>query len=140
MAPLADGERNLDRLIANMRPVLDPADYRFVLLQDVCKASTLWEHALMLFRESEGITLILPSEMGDMPGAAELPRFRRITLTIHSSLEAVGLTAAISTALTRAGISANVVAAFHHDHVFVPAEDAEAALAILQRLSAEAAG
>lgn len=137
-----DGERSLDRLIAGMRPVLDPVDYRFALFEDEGRAAALSEHALMRFREAEGITLILPAGLGGAAGdaadIAESPRFRRITLTIHSSLEAVGLTAAIAGALTRAGISANVVAAFHHDHVFVPAGDAEAALAILQRLSAEA--
>jgi hypothetical protein len=55
---------------------------------------------------------------------------------VHSSLEAVGLTAAVAGALTAAGISANVVAAFHHDHVFVPADRAEAAMAQLDLLRA----
>ena len=56
---------------------------------------------------------------------------RCITLTVHSSLEAVGLTAAIATELARFGVSANVVAAYFHDHVFVPSAQAEQALAAL---------
>jgi len=60
---------------------------------------------------------------------------RQITLTVHSSLEAVGLTAAFATELTRHGISANVVAGYYHDHIFVGAGDAERAVAALQGLS-----
>ncbi len=59
----------------------------------------------------------------------------RITLNVHSALEAVGLTAAVATALTREGISANVVAAYYHDHIFVPEVDAERALEALRALS-----
>jgi uncharacterized protein len=59
-----------------------------------------------------------------------------ITLTVHSSLEAVGLTAAVSKALTEENISCNVVAAFFHDHIFVPVKDAERAMNALQRLIA----
>jgi hypothetical protein len=64
---------------------------------------------------------------------------RMITLTVHSSLAAVGLTAAFSARLAREGIGANVVAAFHHDHIFVPAADAERALAALKALHRESA-
>lgn len=60
---------------------------------------------------------------------------RLITLSVHSALEAVGLTAAVSGALTQAGISANVVAAYYHDHIFVPAADAKRAVEVLQTLS-----
>jgi len=66
-------------------------------------------------------------------------RCRRITLTVHSSLEAVGLTAAVAGALARQGISANVVAAFYHDHIFVPRDQAERAVAVLEKLGAAAA-
>ena len=61
---------------------------------------------------------------------------RQITLKVHSSLEAIGLTAAMSRALMEAGISANVVAAYYHDHIFVPAADAERAVEALRQLSA----
>ena len=63
---------------------------------------------------------------------------RCITLTVHSSLEAVGLTAAIATELAGLGISANVVAAYYHDHVFVPCAQAEQAVAGLAALGSRA--
>ena len=92
----------------------------------------------MTFREAEGLTLLIAPAEARALGLPDRPLFRRITLGVHSSLEAVGLTAAVSAALTEAGISANLVAAFHHDHVFVPADRAEAALACLRRLQATA--
>nr|WP_297760662.1 ACT domain-containing protein [uncultured Muriicola sp.] len=60
-----------------------------------------------------------------------------MTLTVHSSLEAVGLTAAFSSALSEQGISCNVVAAFFHDHIFVDKKDAEKAMEILNKFSQE---
>jgi len=55
---------------------------------------------------------------------------------VHSSLEALGLTAAVSAALTEAHISCNVLAGFHHDHLLVPVADADRALEILHELAA----
>ncbi len=52
-------------------------------------------------------------------------KFNQITLTVHSSLDAVGLTAAVATKLASYGISANVVAAYYHDHIFVQTEKAD---------------
>lgn len=136
-SPPADGERDLRELLAGMKPALDRARYRFVVRTDPAALAAEADRALMLFREAEGTTLILPVADDEAP-PADVPIFRRITLTVHSSLEAVGLTAAVADALTRAGISANIVAAYYHDHVFVPVADAEAALRALRRLSAEA--
>ena len=93
----------------------------------------------MTFREEEGLTADPRARRRPRASACPTaPVFRRITLGVHSSLEAVGLTAAVAAALTAAGISANVVAAFHHDHVFVPADRAEDALACLRALQATA--
>jgi hypothetical protein len=63
--------------------------------------------------------------------------FQRITLSVHTSLEAVGLTAAVSSALAREGISANVVAAYYHDHIFVPVAKANQALSCILKLVGE---
>ena len=71
-------------------------------------------------------------------GLAHLFPSRRITLNIHSSLEAVGFLAALLPLLAAAGIGVNPVSAYFHDHLFVPAERAEAALAILRRVAAQA--
>ena len=88
----------------------------------------------MTFREDEGLTCILPPDEAPAPRPAGRPRLPPDHPRRHSSLEAVGLTAAVAGRADRGGISANVVAAFHHDHVFVPAHRAAEALACLERL------
>ena len=127
-------ERDLARLLAGLAPHLDPAPWVFVT-----RAAPLPPHVapLMTFREEEGLTAILSPEDARALGLPDQPVFRRITLRVHSSLEAVGLTAAVAAALTTAGISANVVAAFHHDHVFVPWDRREEAMAILEGLASQ---
>ena len=135
MAEAMSGEVDLSRLIAEARPVLDPKTYVFI----TTRAARLVDDpaVVAMVREGEGLTLI--AEQG-WSGAEGLPATfpcRRITLTVHSSLEAVGLMAAVSGALAAAGISANPVAGYHHDHLFVPVADAERALAILQDLAGE---
>ncbi len=131
------GETDLDTLIAQMRPMLDPVPYVFCTFASKSLKDLADYEPIGLFSETEGLTAILPVERARELGLAEAEWFRRITLTVHSSLEAVGLTAAISAALTAKGISANVVAAFFHDHVFVPEERAEEALAALRDLAGD---
>jgi hypothetical protein len=97
------------------------------------------DKALGWFHEAEGVTLILEREAAEALGfAAGLP-MRRITLEVFSALDGVGLTAAVATALSAQNIPCNVVAAYHHDHIFVPAPQAEEALAALRALQAHAA-
>jgi len=93
---------------------------------------------LATFREAEGLTVILEEAEALRLGWPLLFRAAWLTLTIHSDLEAVGLTAAFATALAEAGISCNVVAAAYHDHIFVPIESGPAALAVLQTLQQDA--
>ena len=128
-------ERDLATLLAGMAPVADPVDYVFATVPHDAAAPP--SNALMMFREDEAVTYIVPAGDAPEPG---LPRFRRITMSIASDLEAVGFTAAISRALTEAGVSANVVAAAHHDHLFVPAADVGRALTALEALSDRARG
>lgn len=90
-----------------------------------------------LISEDEGMTLIMDKEKADINNLSYQGVFKRITLTIHSSLEAVGLTAAVSTKLAEHGISANVVAAFFHDHIFIPENKAVQAIEILEELVQE---
>jgi hypothetical protein len=89
---------------------------------------------VVVVREDEGITWVLPREEADALGLTYEFVAAWITLEIHSGLEAVGLTAAIATALTEAGITANVVAGFHHDHLFVPLERADDAVEVLHSI------
>lgn len=121
----------LAELIQQLSPALDPMPYRFV-----CQSDPPTEEQLAicqgLLREAEGLTLILPAEK-----ASDGNRYRRITLTVPSSLEDVGLTAAVSSALAEAGIAANLMAGVHHDHLYVPAAQASRAMTVLDSLSRE---
>jgi hypothetical protein len=94
---------------------------------------------IAIFQESEGTTVIVDEATAAHRGLAPLFRSAWITLTVHSDLHAVGLTAAVSSALADAGISCNMVAAVHHDHVFVPIESGREALRILKDLQRNAA-
>ncbi len=132
------GESDLLTLIAQMSPSLDDQIWAFVSVDDV-SSEYLAEHALATFRETEGTTLIVPWERAEEFDVSSEP-MARITLNIHSSLEAVGLTAAVSQALASEAISANMVAGFYHDHIFVPQTAGERAVACLTLLSAAAEG
>ena len=132
------GESDLLTLIAQMSPSLDDQVWAFVSVGEV-SSEYVAEHALATFRETEGATLIVPWERADEFDVCGEP-MARITLNIHSSLEAVGLTAAVSQALASEAISANVVAGFYHDHIFVPQTMGERAVACLKLLSAAAEG
>jgi len=87
-------------------------------------------------RETEGVSAICRRSDAQRLGIPASGCFRQITLTVHSSLDAVGFLAAVTAELAGAGIACNPVSAFHHDHLFVPQADARRALGILRRLSA----
>lgn len=127
------GETNLKKLLQNMAPVCMPGIYVFCTLSSHRQLPP--ERTVGYFREAEGPTVIVEKQVADEYQLAYNSLMAWISLSVHSSLEAVGLTAAVATALAAEGISCNVVAAYFHDHLFVPEEDAERALAILQELS-----
>lgn len=129
------GITEIDRLLAEMQPELREGAFVYCVVPFAEAERCCRLQPLATFREEEGLSLILPRGTAAESGLAASAPMRMITLTVHSSLEAVGLTAAVASALAREGISANVVAAFHHDHVFVPADDAERALETLKALS-----
>lgn len=135
---MADPIKDTRRMIAEMQPRLHPGKYVFcsdirddlaVDVANVAKGS---------FVEDEGLSFIIPQEESDRLGIAGGIAMRQITLMVRSALDGVGLTAAVSSALATQGIPANIVAAARHDHVFVPADRAEEALAILLARQAEA--
>jgi len=130
------GETNLKKLLQSMQPERNAGEYVFCVLDSTMRLTEVTP--LGFFREKEGVTVILPQADADQAGLSYAGSFAWITLTVHSSLEAVGLTAAVARALTEADISCNVVAAFYHDHLFVPIADAERALAALRTLSEQA--
>jgi uncharacterized protein len=123
---------DLAELLRTLRPVLNDGNYVFAVLPHDADSGAL--EALAMFRENEGITVVVEEERAQLAGLRVLFRAAWITLTVHSDLQAVGLTAAVAGALTRANISCNIIAAAHHDHVFVPAESAHAAIEALRAL------
>ncbi|KMQ66022.1 acetyltransferase [Chryseobacterium angstadtii] len=128
-----NGEKDLETLIKSMKPKHISGDYVFCTLKSIENFDL--NHAEMFFREEEGITLILKKEIADQFNLDYSVVMSWITLTVHSSLEAVGLTAAFSKALSENGISCNVVAAYYHDHIFVNKKDIEKAMEVLTKLS-----
>ena len=132
------GEADLLILISQMSPLLDDQVWAFVSVDEV-SSEYVAEYALATFREIEGTTLIVPWERAEQFDVCSEP-MARITLNIHSSLEAVGLTAAVSQALASEAISANVVAGFYHDPICVPPRAGGRAVACLTLLSAAVEG
>lgn len=117
-------------MIAGMDPSLDPGPFVFVTTQG--PTDELMSAARARYEEAEGTSLIVPFAVADALGFDCTLPMACITLTVHSALDGVGLTAAVATALAGAGIPCNMVAAFHHDHAYVPADRAEEALALLR--------
>ena len=129
------GERDLDRLLGSLSAALRDGVYVFATVPHGAVPPDL--DPVMVFREREGTTLILPRETADRHDIpCEFP-CRMITLTVHSSLEAVGFIARIATELARAGMGVNPVSGFYHDHLFVPDGREAEALEILARLAAD---
>lgn len=134
----SDGITALGNLLCAMEPVLVEGEFVFCTVADAGYGAYAEHEPIACFVEREGLTLVLRRERADAAALAYRGMFRMITLTVHSSLEAVGLTAAVTTCLAERGISANVIAAHYHDHIFVSAEGADTALQALQDLSARA--
>lgn len=134
---MENGSRELRQLLAAMEPRLLPAEFVFCSLPEAPRETLTDPNALATFREKEGLSLVLERGLADRRGIEYGPVMRCISLTVHSELESVGLTAAIASRLARRGISTNVIAAYFHDHVFVPAERADEALEALRELSRE---
>lgn len=126
-------------MIAHMAPKLDETSYAFILIVPEIAPQALGA-AIGTFREDEGVTAIVPASLAQELGFDDVPEFSRITLSVHSALEGVGLTAAVARSLADAGIACNMVAAYHHDHAFVPVTDGARALAILEELSRSESG
>lgn len=120
------GETDLNTLLAALEPRMHPDEFVYAT------AAEPVGDAICIFREAEGFTLILPRREAQRLGLSYTYPCRMITLTVHSSLEAVGLLARVATILAERGISVNTVSAYYHDHLFVPMEKAEEALEALR--------
>lgn len=132
------GITELDELLTSLRPKL--VDSEFVFCTDSGELRDyLALNPICTFMEAEGLTLVLEKSSALEAGLSFEGSFKQITLTVHSSLEAVGLTAAVATKLASKGISANVIAAFYHDHIFVQSSKADAAIEALCEFNTEGA-
>ena len=131
------GERDLDVLLRHMKPELRPGIFVFCTIS-TDKPIPAALNPLLTFREQEGMTLVILREEAEAAGLSHAFGSRLITLTVHSALDAVGFLAAITARLAGAGISANAVSAFHHDHLFVRVDRADDAMAVLREISSNA--
>jgi hypothetical protein len=126
------GVTDLEELIRSMRPEAREGEF---VIASVPALHAVGLPAEAIIHEDEGPTVVLRRDDADRFEIAYEFVAAWITLTVHSDLAAVGLTAAFSTALADAGISCNVLAGFHHDHLLVPAERLDDALEVLAALS-----
>ena len=133
------GEGNLGTLLRDMKPEMQDGIFVFCTLPEIEEIASAIRPVL-IFREREGTTLVIRREQAESAGLPYQFPSRLITLTVHSSLEAVGFLAAITARLAKAGISVNAVSAFYHDHLFVPDHRADAALSLLRDMSQPEAG
>lgn len=132
MTPSPTGETDLQRLLAGLSPALAP---RPRAIRTQAHDAPVPADAIMLFREDEGTTVVVEAAGDGTDSAASEPRWAQITLRIHSSLDAVGMMAAIAAALADRGIPCNAVSAYFHDHLFVPWTQRRRAVAALENLA-----
>ena len=129
------GLTDLEEMLSTLEPRLGDEEYVFHTVANGRYGEFQSLLPIASFQETEGLTLVVPRRTAQEQGIDCSSVFRCITLNVHSSLEAIGLTAAVSKTLTDHGISANVIAAFYHDHIFVQKERADEALAALESIN-----
>jgi hypothetical protein len=127
------GETNLEILLKTMKPKQNTGDFVFCTIEDLNKIN--FNDIILMFKENEGYTIIVKKQIADSLKLEYTFIAAWITLTVHSALEAVGLTAAFSKALFENNISCNVVSAYYHDHIFVDKKDINKAMKILNKFS-----
>ena len=130
---MIDGESDLNKLIKGLSPKLNDGEYVFTSIKNIELLNT--SEVICTFKEKEGLTLILERSRADQLGLRYNFIASWITLEVHSSLNAVGLTSLVTTELANNEISCNVIAGYYHDHIFVSTKDSLKALEILNYLS-----
>ncbi|MCX6774133.1 MAG: ACT domain-containing protein [Candidatus Micrarchaeota archaeon] len=128
------GIKNLDNLLKKMNPKLASGEFIFSTISGI-KLKRLKLDPLLVFKEEEGITVVIERKIAERNSLHYSGIWKLITLTVHSDLSAIGFLARITERLAEAGISVNAVSAYYHDHLFVPIEKADEAMAILKKLS-----
>lgn len=128
---LPKGIKDSDILLANINPRLIQGEFVFSTVHGSFLAELKFV-PLMIFVESEGVSLIIDKKIADEHSILYNEVWKMITLNVHSDLTAIGFLAKITSKLEEAGISVNVVSAFYHDHLFVEVKNAEKAMMILK--------
>ncbi|MBT8218454.1 MAG: ACT domain-containing protein [Bacteroidia bacterium] len=125
----------LSEILSNLNPILHRGSYVYCSLpsEEACTGI----HLTSWIQEDEGLSVIVEKHIADQQGWVHSAAMAWITLNVYSSLEAVGLTAKVSSLLAENGISCNLVAGYHHDHIFVPEHDKEMAMQLLRELSGQ---
>ena len=126
-------------MLVGMKPILKEGIYIFCTTNDVAVAATLLNRSLAAFREDEGFALVLTRDEAREHGFDLSMPMSRIVLEVLSALDGIGLTAGVATALADDGIPCNMIAAYHHDNVFVPEHMGHRAINILENVQREAA-
>lgn len=124
-------ENDLAIQLAKLSPRLNVGEFVFITHKERLPVNV---RPLAYFHEWEGESVVLRAEQAETIGFKYGTTYAWITLDVNAALESVGLTAAVTGALAKAGIPCNVIAAFHHDHLFVPFADRERALKLLKEL------
>jgi len=135
---MAEISRTATDMVSKMTPDLRAGAFVFVTTTDPETIATLSVKAVSVFREDEGVSMILPVDLAEQAGFSADQPMHCITLKVYSSLDGVGLTSAVSAALGDHDIPCNMVAAYHHDHVFVPADKSHLAMEVLIALQSRA--
>lgn len=129
------GITDLAALLAHLDPELHPEPWVYALLPAGAAPPSA---AFAMVREVEGVTVVVPQAEAERLGLTVGFVAARVTLRVHSALEAVGMTAAFARVLAEGGISCNVIAGYHHDHLFVPWERRAEAVDLLRGLGGQA--
>ena len=132
------GESDLEKLQKHMAPQLHPETFVYCTFPDFKLPPGI--NPIGTFREAEGLTAIVERSEADRAEVPHVFEARLITLTVHSSLEAIGFMATVATGLAKAGVPCNAVAAYHHDHLFVPRHLADHAMSLLVALASDGEG
>lgn len=126
---VAPGETDLDLMLATLAVQRRPGVFTYIAVEVPTTGLIAAAHAVI--KEGRLTTIVLPIEAAERAGQKNTGQFAWLTLTVQSSLDAVGLTAAISARLAAVDISCNVLAGYHHDHLLVPVDRADEAIAAL---------
>ena len=129
------GEKDVEKLLATMSPELLAGEFVFCSFANARYGDYVELQPIAAVAESEGLTLVIPRAKAEEHKLGFEAIFRCIVLSVHSSLDEVGLTAAFSGKLAECGISANVIAGYFHDHILVQNERAEEAMKALNELA-----